>query len=109
MLDITHKDPLEQYRILENELFEFKDNVFKDRKRIVVFNKKDCLANSQTKFKIFAQKISAKCFLTSAKEGEGVGEVLVQLRKMKEQIDKKIEQQQELRKIMQGNTKRAKV
>ncbi len=54
MLDITHKDPLDQYRILENELFEFKDNVFKDRKRIVVFNKKDCLANSETKFKIFA-------------------------------------------------------
>ena len=46
MLDITHKDPLEKYRILENELNQYRGNAFKDRKRIVVFNKKDCLEQS---------------------------------------------------------------
>jgi GTPase involved in cell partitioning and DNA repair len=84
MLDITHKDPLEQYRILENELFEYKENIFKDRNRIVVFNKKDCIANSEQKYKIFAEKVSAKSFLISAKEGDGVGEVLVELRRLNE-------------------------
>lgn len=46
MLDITHKDPLEEYRILENELNEYRGDTFKNRKRIVVFNKKDCLEQS---------------------------------------------------------------
>ena len=46
MLDITSHDPLEQYRILEKELYEYKNNAFNDRKRIVVFNKKDCQPNS---------------------------------------------------------------
>ena len=31
------------------------------------------------KFKIFSDKIAAKSFLISAKEGEGIGEVLVEL------------------------------
>jgi 50S ribosomal subunit-associated GTPase HflX len=65
-------------------LYEYKDNAFKERKRIVVFNKADCLANSQQKYQIFANSISAKSFLVSAKEGSGVGEVLVELRKIKE-------------------------
>jgi GTPase involved in cell partitioning and DNA repair len=54
MLDITHGDPLEEYRILEKELEEYKGNIFKDKKRIVVFNKKDCLENSEVKFKVFS-------------------------------------------------------
>lgn len=52
---------------------QYRGNAFEDRKRIVVFNKKDCLEDSEIKYKIFAEKISAKTFLISAKEGEGVG------------------------------------
>lgn len=83
MLDITHPDPLEQYRILENELIEYKGNAFQNKRRIVVFNKQDCLANSEEKFKIFSGKVAAKSFLISAKEGSGVGDVLVELRRIK--------------------------
>ena len=89
MLDITHKDPLEQYRILEKELEQYKDNIFKDRKRIVVFNKKDCLEDSEIKFKILSERIAAKCFLVSAKEGDSVGEVLVELRRLKTELVEK--------------------
>ena len=77
MLDITHPNPLEQYNILENELKAYKDNPFASRKRVVVFNKKDCLKDSQVKFDILKERLGLKSFLISAKEGEGVGEVLV--------------------------------
>lgn len=69
MLDITHKDPLDQYRILEKELQEYKNGIFKSRKRVVVFNKRDCLRDSELKFKILAERISVPTFLISAKEG----------------------------------------
>lgn len=65
---------------------QYRGNAFEDRKRIVVFNKKDCLKDSEVKYKILAEKISAKTFLISAKEGEGVGEVLVELRKLKQEL-----------------------
>ena len=47
------------------------------------------MEKSETKFKIFSDKISAKSFLISAKEGEGVGEVLVELRRLKQEIEEK--------------------
>ena len=55
----------------------------------MIFNKKDCLRDSETKFKIFSERVAAKSFLVSAKEGDGLGAAIVELRRLKEEIDEK--------------------
>ena len=78
---------------------EYRGNTFQDRKRIVVFNKKDCLDQSEVKYKIFAEKIGAKSFLISAKEGDGIGEVLVELRRLKEELVEQERLEEEKKKL----------
>lgn len=78
----------------------------KDKKRIVVFNKEDCLEDSELKFQLFADKIASKSFLISAKEGKGVGEVLVELRRLKEEIVEKERIEEELMMMQRGNKER---
>lgn len=48
----------------------------------------DCLVNSENLFRKYSEQIPYKTFLISAKEGENVGEVLVELRRIVEQMRK---------------------
>lgn len=64
-----------------------------------MFNKADCLERSREKYEIFARGLGVPSFLVSAKEGVGLGEVLVHLRGLKEGLDKKKAEEAEKKRL----------
>ncbi|KAL4495012.1 hypothetical protein ABPG72_015712 [Tetrahymena utriculariae] len=90
MLDISgshNEQPWKNFEILKNELLQYRSD-FLDKPYILVANKTDIEPDSQRRVKELEQRVGKKVFEISAKHGLGIGEVILELRRILQEMGK---------------------
>lgn len=77
LLDLTSEDPVQEYRIVREEMKAYGMGIAQ-KPHIIAFNKKDLLSDKEAleKQRVFKESTRRNSFVISAQTGDGVGDLL---------------------------------